>query len=613
MASRADAIRAWLASTDLNLRRAAVESAGRLGWEAAELAPELVQALDDEDKFVRRNSVVALGKVHPPPAAAVGPLIECVRRRDPDDLILQKLAAWALGRMGSTAASAIPALEELSRRTDNPDAPDYENEQTRANAARAIDAIRSAEETSRPTASFVVEPEKKVTVVRDVDVAVAGSGPAGLIAAVASARAGARAVLVEKHATVFPAIVYSGTAGIFNCFRAYTEAERTMELPGEHELSVREREKKTPDAVRSEGHLRQLIGGVAWDFIRHLVQLGGFIYRTELEALACRRLQVDPEVAQYGAITFLEEAGVDVLVQSPACAPIMDGDRVQGLFVENKSGRRAILAKTVVDCTGESDLAAAAGVPTALGRDLGAQSGSLLWVLENFPGEPDLPFRSGQDSANGPVPDTAHELAEELGFAIRRDLDGRSWTHYSLSGHGAFAGQYLDAGDGEDVSLAELQNRKYAFEFIRFCKQHVPGFENTQLRQVSPQILWRGARCIIGDYFMTKEAVDEKRRYDDAIYLHRAVRYGPNEFTQVPYGVLLPQRVEGLLVAGKCASGASSMRSTGSCMAMGQAAGVAAALSAQQRVTPRELDVRKLQDALREQGVLLDQPRRIAL
>jgi len=400
-------IREWLRSEEVNLRRAGVEAAGRLGWESVGLVPDLICALQDEDKFVRRIAAIALGKVNPPAGEAVGPLIAAAECRDPDDLILQKLAAWSLGRMGSAAQDAVPALEALSRRPGNPDGPDYENRQVRANAARALALIREGNDDCRPDTTFVREPERKVTVIREVDVAVVGSGPAGLIAAVASARAGAPTLLIERCATVFPAVVYSGTAGIFNGCRTYTAAEGKAGATDGGDLTVVDREKITAEAVRSEGGVQQIIAGVTWDFIRHLVGLGGFIYQTELEALMCRRLQVDPEVAQYGAITFLEQAGVEALVHSPACGPIMDGNRVRGLFVENKSGRRAILAKAVVDCSGEADLAAAAGAPTALGRDLGAQAGSLLWVIENFPGEPELPFRSGQDSGNAPNPEMA--------------------------------------------------------------------------------------------------------------------------------------------------------------------------------------------------------------
>ena len=555
MGPSVDDIRKWLTDEDVNLRRASVEAAGRIGWQAVELVPDLVAALKDEDTFVMRIAVTSLGKVNPPPAEAVEPLIEIIADES-DDRVTKKLAAWALGRMGAVAAAALPALEALGQAPDSEGWGEDENEQLRVNAVRAMGSIRAGIERMRARAPYVVESEKKVTVIREVDVAVIGSGAAGLIAAAAAERAGARTLLIEKFATVFPAIVYSGTAGIFNCFRANTEAEANLSLPGEHSMKVSERERATIDAVRSGGSVDQVLGGVAWDFIKHLVELGGFTYKDEREALMCRRLQVDPEVAQYGAITFMEQNGVEVLVQSPGCGPIMDGNRVAGVFVENKSGRRAVLAKAVVDASGESDIAAQAGAPTALGRDIGAQSGSLLWVIENFPQEPDLPFRSGQDSANGPDPELVHALAKEQGFAIKRDLDGRSWCVYRMSGHGAFAGQYLDGGDGEDVTIAEITNRKYAFEFIRFCRERVPGFENVRLRQISPQILWRGVRCIIGDAFMTKDRVDARPPNDRAIYLHRAVRYGPGEYLQVPYDVLLPQNVEGILVAGKCASGA---------------------------------------------------------
>jgi len=615
MSRKLETIRAGFADPDVHVRRAAAEDAGRLGWEAAEVVPELLRALQDEDKHVVRKAVVALGKVNPPPKEAVAPLMAAIRGREPDDLTLQQLAAWAVGRMGRVAGEALELLEEQSTRPDRPDWPSERTEEVRKASATAADRIRNAFDRQRPRTPFVTEPSRKITVIREVDVAVIGSGPAGLIAAAAAVRAGARTLLIEKEHTVFPAVVYSGTAGIFNAFRTLTPAEKSFRPRDGHLRDHKERESSLRKAIAEEGQVLQCIAGLPWEFIKHLVALDGFaMFKSELEALCGFRLQVNPEVAQYGAITFLEKRGVETLVASPACAPIMEDGRVTGVFVENKSGRRAVLARAVVDASGESDIATQAGAPTYLGRDAGAPNGSLLWVIENWPHEPNLPYRSGQDSANAPDPEVVQKLAAEHGFDAERFLDSRNWIGYRRRGHGCFVGGFVDGGDGEDNSMAELETRKYAFELIRFCREHVPGFENVVLRQISPQILWRGVRCIVGDYYLTPEDVAGNRRFDDAVYLYRNPREEkPGACLQIPYRMLLPKNVEGILVAGKCASGASSVRGTVSCMCMGQAAGVAAAIAAREGTTPRQIDVQELQDNLRQQGVILDEPRRVAL
>jgi hypothetical protein len=280
------------------------------------------------------------------------------------------------------------------------------------------------------------------------------------------------------------------------------------------------------------------------------------------------------------------------------------------VFLETQSGRRAVLARQVVDCSGDAHVAAMAGAPTALGRTVGGQTASLLPVITNYPGEvTDVPFRAGQDGANGPDPKVHRRLAAKHGFPFHKRVDCRCTMRYELAGHGVLISG-LDFGDAEDFSLAELESRKYLHELVRLWKRHVPGFRRCHLRQVAPQILPRGGRLIVGEYFLTDEAVDEPCRHEDVIYLHRAVRHKPPKLCcQIPYRMLVPLGVENLLVAGRCASGASSARGTISCMAMGAAAGVAAALAVRSGRPVRRIAIPALQDSLRRQGILLDGPR----
>ena len=437
-------------------------------------------------------------------------------------------------------------------------------------------------------APYIMEQRKKVPVWREVDVAVVGAGAAGICAAVGSARSGAKTLLIERTGVVAMAMGPGGVIGIFNSFRAPIKDEKQAD------------KQKT---------FRQLIDGPPWDYIKHVMKLGGMRQKTETDLLRSRGILCDPEVLNYGAITFCEENHVNILVHTYVAAPIMDGNRVTGLFVETQSGRRAIVARQVVDCSGDAHVAEHAGVPTVLGRTIGAQSSSLLPVLINYPGEvKDLPFRFGQDGANGPPVDVFNKLAEKHGFEVRRRYDGRATLRYELMGHGVLINGF-DCGDAEDFSRAELESRKYLHEVVKFWKKYVPGFKNAHLRQVAPQILPRGGRLIVGEYFLTDEAVDEPCRHKDVIYLHRAVRHKPPvSYCDIPYRMLLPREVDNLLVAGRCASGASSARGTGSCMAMGAAAGIAAALAAKSGKTPRSLNVGKLQDTLRRQRILLDKP-----
>lgn len=458
--------------------------------------------------------------------------------------------------------------------------------------------------TNRPL-EYYIEPENKLPITHNVDVAVVGSGPAGLIAAVASARTGADTLLIEGYSTVFPAVSFGGTSGIFNAFR-------TCLADNELDIGFEEAAKE----ANERGYIYKLIGGVPWDFIKFMNENGGLHLENEEDLLLASRLQCDPLGAMNSAIRFLEKEGVRILVQTHACKPIISSNRkVKGLIVENKSGRSAIMSKVLIDCTGEADLAYQAGVPCETGKDLGAGGGSLLWVLKNFPGEPSTTFRSGQDSPNGPDPEIAREIAKAVNFNMSLNIDGVGEILYKSTGHGVIV-RGIDGIDAEIISKAEIEARKFAFDFIEFCRKYIPGFENSYIQQLCPQILWRGVRCIIGDYYLTKQEVDEEAqtRFEDSIYLHRAVRYNSSEsYMQIPYRIMLPLNVENMLVAGKCASGASTVRGAASCMAMGHAAGTAAALSVKNNVTPRSLNVRILQDTLRAQKAILDKPEKIKL
>ena len=169
----------------------------------------------------------------------------------------------------------------------------------------------------------------------------------------------------------------------------------------------------------------------------------------------------------------------------------------------------------------------------------------------------------------------------------------------------------LDAGSGSHVSALEAALRARAFETAHFWKKYVPGFENSSLVCIAPFLGSRGGPCIGGDYTLTMDDCRAGRHFDDVIYVYgefRALRYtaeqGEPRWTDVPYRVLLPRGVEGLLAVGRCASGIPDtlLRNRMAVKVMGQAGGTAAALAAASNVPPRELDVKELQGRLLDTG-----------
>jgi hypothetical protein len=162
----------------------------------------------------------------------------------------------------------------------------------------------------------------------------------------------------------------------------------------------------------------------------------------------------------------------------------------------------------------------------------------------------------------------------------------------------------FDAFDAEHISRVEVEARKRALELARFFIKYVPGFQEAHLIDTGAQTMPRHARFIDGEYAMTAEDVRDQKSFDDAVYL-TASEPTPGMARQVPYRMMLPKRIDHLIVAGKCASGAHHVRPIPSMMAMGQAAGVAAALASRLKVSPRKLDIAALQGSLRKQGVKL--------
>jgi hypothetical protein len=455
------------------------------------------------------------------------------------------------------------------------------------------------------------------------EVVVAGGGTAGIVAAVAAARMGSRTLLVEQNGFV------GGTA--------------VMGLPilGFH-----------------NNREERIVGGIAWELMERLFTLdaaadlrlleeGGQIGRGTPEYCA-RQIGVYPEAFKAVALEMLREAGVEIMLHTWVADVLLEGSRVAGLVVENKSGRTAIPAGAVVDCTGDGDVAARAGAPFERGRpgDGGLQPLTPLFTLSGVVLERVEPasrivwpyevvgseaWRAGCRGSTirlepwsrllqAELPEFAHLLKQ---FNVWELADGVSYCGNMLHLPG------LDASQGDQLSQAETAGRRMVWQLAGFLRRHVAGFENAHLVGTAIQVGIRETRRILGGYSLTYDDVVDARRFADTIALggSRVDIHGydggtvynePVRGTQVkdygsygvPYRCLVPREVDGLLTAGRCISASheaqGSCRVIGTCMAMGQAAGLGAALSVRQRSTPRDLSVPPLQEALRQQGARLD-------
>lgn len=338
-------------------------------------------------------------------------------------------------------------------------------------------------------------------------------------------------------------------------------------------------------------------------------------------------LNIDPEKLKIVLLEMLGEAGVQLRLHTLFSRAAMNGRRIDAAVVESKGGRLGLQAGMYIDATGDADLASSAGVPIAKGRTLDGkmQPMSLIFAVGNI----DLD-RFRQWGGYGKMEATWNEISvrEHFRNPRRGNLSGM-WGSPERVGERAFNVTRvigLDGSDSHTLSRAEVEGRLQAWEFLNdFLKPHIPGFENAFISWTSAKIGVRETRRIVGEYVLTRDDIWNFVKFPDAINcgsypidIHSPTDattdyptdhfYGGKYWT-IPYRSLVPLKVENLLVAGRCLSAThealSAVRVMANTMAMGEAAGFAAALSLQHKTTPRRLDAQLVQNALLESGAWL--------
>ena len=402
-------------------------------------------------------------------------------------------------------------------------------------------------------------------IVGKYQVVVAGGGPSGVIAAAAAARSGASTLLVEWY----PFLGGNGTAGLMTCYNGF-------------------RNQRPPEAL-------QTVKGIPAEYIAELVRLGGI---AEEDPYPKSRHDVmtgdlpycigfDPEAAKIASLNLLRKEGVTLRLHSWVVAPMLDGSCVTGVIVESKSGRQAIAADVVIDATGDGDIAARAGAPFMSPSDKGDRMGmSLMYIVGGL--------RWGATESSGGI---------RLGDRVVKWDPG-------------FGGDGLDV---ENLTRAEVETRLKLWDQVRELRK-TPGNESSRLLQVATGIGVRETRRILGDYVVTEQDAIKGTRFPDVIAIssnpmsgyHGQRFFFSHEGFDVPYRSLVPQKVEGLVLTGRCISCEQgpfqSARSMAPAMAVGHASGCAAALAAKGNVPPRKLDVATLQRLLLSQNAELRLP-----
>jgi hypothetical protein len=447
----------------------------------------------------------------------------------------------------------------------------------------------------------ITEPGRQIDVVRETDVLVVGSGPGGLAATLAAARAGVDTILLERY----------------GCFGG------NMTQVGVEGLAWY----RHPQTIDSEG--------IGPEFESRATAMGAALPEPQSMSHA-----LDAELFKYVADVLVQEAGVHPMLHRQCVAPIVEGGAVRGVIVESKAGREAILARRVIDATGDADIATRCGAPTHKTPREEMMAASVMFSMSGVNktrfidqvkadpqtyadwggnGEWDIETSGKEDAMFSPFLRKPFKKALESGL-LPASLSTIAGTWGTVSDQGdltylnlvAIAG--IDGTDPDDLTRGEIEGRWQAVMAVEALKRFMPGCEDAKLRNFGMTLGVRDTRKIDAAYNLTETDVREQARFDDSIGIFPEFidGYGililptTGRYFHVPYRSLLPKRIGNLLVAGRAIGGDkvshAAVRNMMCCAVAGQGAGVAAAISVKHDQPLDRLDIALVQAELRRQG-----------
>jgi hypothetical protein len=445
----------------------------------------------------------------------------------------------------------------------------------------------------------IEEPARQVPLYGEYEVVVLGGGPAGIAAAVAAARAGRRTLLIERYG-------FLGGMGT---------AAGVTNFCGLH--------------ANVFGEMHRVVQGIASELLDRIDRLGG-LNAPHLILGKIFAQAYDTAAYKIAADDLLAHHKVDMLFHALGAGVVMHDDgRINALMVETKAGRQAVRANIFIDCSGDGDLAAWAGAPFEVGDNHGHMLyPSMMFRLNGIDPEKagdawrTIPALMEQAEAAG-----THKFPRK-GAIVRPQKSQIEWR-VNFTQLARQDGSAVNGLEPDELTRGEIEGRQQAakaFEFLRT----VPGFEKSYIVDLPPQLGIRETRRVVGGYMLSGEDVLGCASFEDSIGVNGwpmeqhvagdvVFRFPPipgsRGFNELPYRMLVPEGVDNLLMAGRCASmtheGQSAARVSGACFAMGEAAGSAADLALSGNTIPRDIAVEKLQQALGEQGAFIGRGQKV--
>jgi hypothetical protein len=409
------------------------------------------------------------------------------------------------------------------------------------------------------------EPARTLPVYGRFDVIVVGGGPAGFASALASARNGARTIIIER----------------FSFFGGTATASLMLNINGF-------RNQVKPDGLQTSK-------GIAEEVILRLKEIDGLglsSYKQETHGVEKGNMNysfaIDGEKTKYVLTKMINDAGVHILFHTYFSEPVMEGNKITGVIVENKSGRQVIFGNVIIDASGDADVSARAGVP---------------YRMTDIKNDKHLPNC------------LMYKVSVDPKYA---DKLGGPRTKNTL----LFWGPTSDTNgvNADEITRGEIATRLGVFEnFKRNQEKLAPLLDGATLVETAPMMGIRQTRFIEGLYKTSADDAIQGRKFVDSVAMSACPiinyygyrRYLEHEGYEIPYRCLLPQKVEGLIVAGRCISSDQqsyeSWRAMAPTMCIGEAAGTSAAICVKTRKTPKEVDVNMLRSQLIKQGAEIGQ------